>query len=283
MNPPKRRRRSYRRNSWVGAPRRHARAARKGWRRRRARRHLSRRRRFARRPYRVRKYYRKHRHYRGSRRALRARRRNIRKALNRRHGIRKWHKWSRAKWNPGFALSLGGVTRSITGVFSVEMLKDGLAIAGGIVGTLALPSLLQRVLPSAITSRVSLTTGWSGHIANFASAGLVGYAAGLVLGGNVGRKVLYGGMGAAVAKLLLDKVPGLSARTGVTLSGNAELDKLIEQEIAAELATGGSGVGAYMTPGTAVAALPLGDYVGPRDALNAAALGESEFDNGEEF
>lgn len=172
------------------------------------------------------------------------------------------------------------MTRSVTGVFNVEMLKDGLAVAGGIVGTLALPSLLQRVLPSVITAKVSLTSGWGGHIANFASAGLVGYAAGLMLGGAVGRKVLYGGMGAAVAKLLLDKVPGLSARTGVTLSGNAELDKLIEQEIAAELASGG-GVGAYMTPGTAVASLPLGDYVGPRDVVGAGALGE--FDNEEEF
>lgn len=279
-NPPKRRRRrrhSYRRNSWKGAPRRHARAAKKGWRRRRARRHVSRRRRFARRPYRVRRYYRRHRKLRGTRRQIRARRRNIRKALNKRFGARRWHKWSTAKWNPGFALSLGGVTRSITGVFSVGMLQDGLAIAGGIVGTLALPSLLQRLLPSALTSKVSLTTGWTGHLASFASAGLVGYAAGLVMGGNVGRKVLYGGLGAAVARLLLDKVPGLSARTGVTLSGNAELDKLIEQEIAAELRSGG-GVGAYVTPGSAVAALPLGDYVGPRNVVSSAALGASEFE-----
>lgn len=276
-NPVKRRRRRRRarRNTWFGAPKRHARAAKKGWRRRRKSRRVSRRRRFARRPYRVRRYYKRSRKLRGSRRQIRARRRNIRKALNKRYGARRWRKWSTAKWNPGFALSLGGATRAITGAFSVENLKDGLAIAGGIVGTLALPAVLQRVLPSAISSRVSLTSGWSGHVANFCSAGLLGYGVGLVMGGSVGRKVFYGGLGAAMAKLLLDKVPGLSSRTGVTLGGNAELDKLIEQEIAAELAAGGgSGVGAYITPGSTVAALPLGDYVGPAGVVRAEALGE---------
>lgn len=265
---------------WFGAPIRHARAAKKGWSRRKRRRRVSRRRRFARRPYRVRKYYKRRGKLRGSRRQIRARRRNIRKALNKRYGKRRWHKWSHAKWNPGTALSIGGLTRSMTSVFSISHLKDGLAIAGGIVGTLALPAVLQKLLPSAVTSRVSLTSGWGGHIANFASAGLLGYATGLFLGRNVGSKVFYGGLGAAMAKLLLDKVPQLSARTGVTLGGNAELDKLIEAEIRAELASGG-GVGAYVTPGSAVAALPLGDYVGPASVVRSESLGE--FDNEEEF
>jgi len=168
----------------------------------------------------------------------------------------------------------------MAGVFSMAMLQDGLAVAGGIVGALALPAIVQRMLPVAITSKVNLLSGWSGHAANFASAGLVGYGAGLVFGRSVGQKVLYGGIGASVAKLLLERIPGLSARTGVTLSGNSELDKLIEQEIAAELAAG-TGLGAYMTPGSSAAALPLGDYVGPRDVVQAQALGD--FDTEEIF
>jgi len=203
---------------------------------------------------------------------LRARRRNIRKALNKRYGVRRWKKHSTAKWNPGTALSLGGFARSVKQTFSVEMLKDGAAIAGGIVGALALPGILQRFLPTAITSRVSLTTGWTGYIANFASAGIVGYLAGVALGQNVGRKVLYGGLGAAMAKLLLDKVPGLSSRTGVTLGGNSELDRLVEQEIAAELATGAN-MGAYLAPGQALTAQALGAYVGPENVAAATNLG----------
>ena len=186
-----------------------------------------------------------------------------------------------ASWNP--ALTVGSVSRSIAAPFSLPMLKDGLAIAGGIIGTLALPAVIQNVLPASIRSRVSLTTGWTGHAANFASAGLVGYVAGLALGREVGRKVLFGGIGAAVAKLLLDKVPLLRAKTGVTLSGDSDLDRMVEQEIAAELASGG-GMGGYLTPGGALAAGSLGDYVTVEDpsvavGLGAAAeFGEDDFD-----
>jgi len=273
-NPAKRRRRrrSYRKNSWKGAPRKHSRAAKLGWRRRKRKTTSRKRRKRRRAPSYVRRYRRRKRK-KQSRKALRARRRNVRKALNKRYGVRKWTKHSRAKWNPGTALSLKGVTRSMTQAFSLEMLKDGAAVAGGIVGALALPALVQNVMPSAIRSRISLTSGWSGYVANFVSAGLVGYVAGLALGQSRGRLVLYGGLGAAMGKLLLDKVPGLSARTGVTLGGSSELDKLVEQEIAAQLATGGAGMGAYMSPGSAMKATALGDYVGPANVATAAALG----------
>ena len=280
--PKRRRRRRARRNPWYGQKKKHASAARKGWRTRKAKKSRRGVRRRTRRKsyYSARRYTRRRGKVRGSRKQVSARRKNIHKALNKRYGARRWTKHSSAKWNPGTALSIGGFSRAMTQTFSVEMLKDGLAIAGGIVGAMALPSVLQNILPRAITSRVSLTTGWSGYIANFASAGIVGYLTSLALGNAIGRKVLYGGLGASMAKLLLDKIPGLSAKTGVTLGGNSELDRLIEEEIASELATG-SDMGAFLTPGQSVGAEGLGDYVSPGGVASSAALGM--YNSGVEF
>jgi hypothetical protein len=278
-NPRKRktarRRRTYRKNAWKGQPRKHSRAAKLGWARRRRRKTTKsrkRRRPTRRKRYSVRKYYKRRGKVKGTRKQVRARRRNIRKALNKRYGVRKWRKHSTAKWNPGTSLSLAGFTRSMTKTFSIEMLKDGVAIAGGIVGALSLPGLVQNILPTAIRSRVSLTSGWTGYLANFAAAGIVGYLAGLAFGVTRGRQVLYGGLGAAMAKLLLDKVPLLSAKTGVTLGGNSELDRLVEQEIAAELASG-SDMGAYVGPSQVAQAAQLGDYVGPAQVAQSDSLG----------
>ncbi len=98
------------------------------------------------------------------------------------------------------------------------------------------------------------------------------YLAGMVFGSTRGRLVLLGGLGAATAKLLLDKVPFLSARTGVTLGGNSELDRLIEQEIAAEM-----GMGDYVGPQAALTAPALGDYVGPTQVAQAPSLGAYDY------
>lgn len=287
----KTRRRSYRRNAWKGQPRKHSKAAKLGWRRRKRRKTTTRKRRKTvrrRKTYSHRRYVRRRGKPRGTAKQVRARRRNIRKALNKRYG-RKWTKHSRAKWNPGTSLSLGGFSRSMSQAFSLNMLKDGLSVAGGMVGALALPAVVQRILPSAVTSRVSLVSGWTGYIANFASAGIVGYLAGLALGPSRGRLVLYGGLGGAMAKLLLDKVPMLSAKTGVTLSGNSELDRLVEQEIAAQLATG-SNMGAYLNPAQVGGAEQLGDYVTPGQVVRSEQLGGiydypefGAYDSGVEF
>jgi len=211
---------------------------------------------------------------------LKASRRNIRQALNtrwpkrrRKSGRKGWRKHSRAKWNP--ALSLTGLSSSVGSVFSMEALYDGLAIGAGVVGALALPGLVQRLLPASISSKVNLTSGWTGYVANAVSAGLLGWAAGMVINKNVGRKVLLGGLGATVAKIALERIPGLSGRTGVALGSmgaNPELSNLLAQEVASEMQNRGA-MGAYLTPSQVVGAEQLGDYATPNQVANADSLG----------
>jgi hypothetical protein len=215
------------------------------------------------------------RHYKLGRRALRAARRNIRKALNRRFGVRKWKKHSRARWNP--ALSLGGVASSVTSVFSMEALYDGLAIGAGVIGALALPGLIQKALPASISEKVNLTSGWTGYLANAISAGILGWAASAAINPNIGRKVLLGGLGATVARIALEKIPFLAGKTGVGfamagMGANPELSNLIAQEVASEMQSRGA-MGAYLTPSQVVGAEQLGDYATPVQVANADSLG----------
>jgi hypothetical protein len=209
----------------------------------------------------------------GRRTMLRKSRRNVRKALNKRFGARKWRKHSRAKWNP--ALSLSGLSSSVGSVFSMEALYDGLAIGAGVVGALALPGLVQRILPASISAKVNLTSGWTGYLANAVSAGLLGWAAGMVINQSVGRKVLLGGLGATVAKIALERIPGLAGKTGVALAGmgaSPELSNLLAQEVASEMQSRGA-MGAYLTPSQVAGAEQLGDYVTPNQVAQAESLG----------
>jgi len=215
-------------------------------------------------------------------------RKNVRKALNKRFGVRKWTKHSRAKWNPGVALSLGGVKQSITSVFRLENVYDGLAIGGGIVGALALPGVVQKLIPTTIAARLpfSLTTGWMSYVANALSAGVLGYGVSVAFGRRYGEKVFLGGIGATMAKLLLDKVPLFKNWTGVTLQGLGDynLQRVIEEEVARELRSGMTGLGAYATPGQVSSAYSLGDYASPSDVFSATALGNAdEFGESEDF
>lgn len=215
-------------------------------------------------------------------------RRNIRKALDKKFGVRKWVKHSRAKWNPGTALSVGGVTKSVTSVFNLENLYDGLAVAGGIVGALALPRAIEKLIPVSITSRLplgmSLSTGWFSYIASLASAGLLGYVSGWALGRRYGEKVFYGGLGATIAKIVLDLIPGVKGVTGVGLSAyNPSLQRAIERQVAAELGAGN--MSAYVSPRDIASAQALGEYLTPEQALTAGTLGEmaEEFSEGSDF
>lgn len=212
-------------------------------------------------------------------------RHNIRRALNKKFGARRWVKHSRAKWNPSTSLSVGGLGSSITSVFTLENLYDGLAIGGGIIGALALPRIVEKVIPAGIKDKLplgmSLSTGWFSYIASAASAGLLGYLAGWAFGRRYGEKVFWGGVGATIAKLVLDYVTPIKAFTGVGLSAyDTGLQKVIEQEVARELASGG-GMSAYVTPQSIAMAQPLGDYVSPEMALTAPSLGE--FNETEDF
>jgi hypothetical protein len=215
-------------------------------------------------------------------------RHNVRRALNKKFGIRKWIKHSRAKWNPGQALSIGGAGSSITSVFRLENLYDGLAIGGGIIGALALPRLVDKVLPAGLKSKlpfgISLTTGWFSYVASAGSAGLLGYLAGVAFGRRYGEKVFWGGIGATLAKVILDYVGPVRNITGVQLSAyDSGLAKAIEQEVAAELRAGG-GMAAYVSPSDLASARPLGDYVSPEGILGAKALGGTdEFGEGNDF
>jgi len=208
---------------------------------------------------------------------VKASRRNIRKALNRRHGKGRWTKYSTARWNPAGTLSVKGVSRSVMDVFKVKNLYDGLAIGGGIVGALGLPSIIDRFVPAAWKAKlpVSLTGGWFGYVMNAASAGLAGYIAGLVFNKDVARKVFLGGIGATVAKIVLDRIPMVrSWFGGVSLSGFGDygLQKAVEQEVLAELKAGGA-MGAYVTPSQMMAAASLGDYATPGNIMDSVALG----------
>ena len=215
-------------------------------------------------------------------------RHNVRKALNKKFGIRSWVKHSRAKWNPGTALSLKAAGASIMDVFTMESVYDGLAIGGGIVGALALPGLINKALPASWTSKLpfSLTSGWGGYAMNAVSAGLLGYVAGLAFGSKVGKQVFLGGIGATIAKLILDKVGFVKQSTGVTLSGYGDynLQRMIEQEVASELRANQGMLGDYVSPAALAAAGALGDYATPGDLMSAGSLGEvDEFDESNEF
>jgi len=224
----------------------------------------------------------------GRRAMVKYSRHNVRRALNKVHGVRRWVKHSRAKWNPGMALSVGAVGSSITSVFKLENLYDGLAIGGGIIGALALPRLLDKVVPEGIKSKlplgISLTSGWFSYVASAGSAGLLGYLAGVAFGRRYGEKVFWGGIGATLAKLVLDYVGPIRTLTGVQLSAyDNSLARAIEQEVAAELRAGG-GMSAYVSPGDLSMARPLGDYASPEDIMGARALGGTdEFGEGDDF
>lgn len=214
-------------------------------------------------------------------------RHNVRRALNKKFGVRKWVKHSRAKWNPGMSLSVKAVGSSITDVFKLENLYDGLAIGGGIIGALALPRLIDRVIPEGIKSKlplgISLTGGWFSYVASAGSAGLLGYLASMAFGRRYGEKVFWGGVGATLAKLVLDYVGPVRNLTGVQLSAyDNSLARAIEQEVAAELR--GGGMSAYVSPGDLSSARALGDYASPEDILGAKALGGvDEFGEGDDF
>lgn len=216
-------------------------------------------------------------------------RRNVRRALNKRFGVRRWVKHSRAKWNPGTSLSISGVGSSITSVFNLENLYDGLAIGGGIIGALALPRIVDRFVPAGIKSKlplgISLSTGWFSYVASAASAGLLGYVAGWAFGRRYGEKVFWGGIGATLAKLVLDKIGIIRDFTGVGMSAyDTSVQKLIEREVAAELGAGGA-MSAYVSPADIAGATPLNEYLTPDQALSAGSLGEvaEEFSEGEDF
>ena len=302
-NPPRRRRRKMRRNAWKGRKAAHARAARKGWRRRKTRK-ASRRRSMRRNPIRRRRTrrYRRNswagqpiRHKRAARKAWRkhrrkmlpAVRRNIRRALNKKHGVRRWVKHSRAKWNPGVSLSVGGIGRSITDVFKLENVYDGLAIGGGIMGALAFPKMLDRVIPASITGRLpfgmSLSTGWFSYVAMAGSSGLLGYLAGAAFGRRYGEKVFWGGIGVTLAKVILDYVGPVRSFLGVGLGAyNPKLQRVIEQEVANELRAGGKMSG-YVSPQDLANARSLGDYASPASMLRSQSLGAAdEFGSGSE-
>jgi len=213
-------------------------------------------------------------------------RHNIRRALNKKYGVRKWTKHSRAKWNPVGALSLRGVSGSITSVFRLENVYDGLAIGGGIIGALALPGLISKLVPESIKSKLpfSLTTGWASYLVNAASAGLLGYGVSLAFGRRYGEKVFLGGIGATMAKLLLERVPMIKSWTGVGLQGLGDynLSRIIEEEVSKELAAGG--LHDYASPAGVLASRPLGDYASPAGVMKATALGEvDEFGESGDF
>jgi hypothetical protein len=178
----------------------------------------------------------------------------------------------------------------VTQVFKLENLYDGLAIGGGMVSALGLPSIIDRFIPATIKTKLpfSITSGWMGYVANAACAGLSGYLVGTFLGRKRGEQVFLGGIGATVAKLLLDKVPAFGKWTGVSTFGqyNNDLQRVVEQEVAAELAAGG--MSAYATPSQMLTAPALGDYATPADMLQATSLGvypggEGEFGEGTDF
>jgi len=207
-------------------------------------------------------------------------RRNIRRALNKKHGVRRWVKHSRAKWNPGTSLSIGGVSRSITDVFKLENVYDGLAIGGGIIGALALPRFIDRMIPTGITSKlplgISLSNGWFSYIAMAGSSGLLGYAASAAFGRRYGEKVFWGGIGVTLAKVILDFVPPVRSYLGVGLGAyNPSLQRVIEQEVASELRAGGK-MASYVSPTDLASAKALGDYVSPEEILRAQALGATD-------
>ena len=203
--------------------------------------------------------------------------------------MRRWTKHSRAKWNPGAALSLRGLGRSVTDVFKVRNVYDGLAIGGGIVAALGLPTVVDGLIPLTWKSKLPfrLTGGWFGYVMNAASAGVAGYLAGVIFNRSIGEKVFLGGIGATIAKVLLDNVPMLRGWTGnVTLSsyGDYNLQRVIENEVAAELRAG-QGMSAYATPTQMLTAPSLGDYASPAGVMAASALGQypggvEEFDSG---
>ncbi len=172
--------------------------------------------------------------------------------------------------------------RSITDVFKVENVYDGLAIGGGIVGALGLPAMVSNWVPAAWKAKlplgIKLTSGWFGYVMNAASAGLLGYLVSLLLKNKRrGQQVFLGGIGATMAKIILDNLPMVRGWVGgVSLNsyGDYNLQRMVDEEVAAEL-------GDYATPGAVMAATALGDYATPTGVMEAVSLGAYPGGSGE--